>query len=341
MQLYLAGSTSPKKLEAWASNAPLYAPIILRKDDDPLDDWHLTPNFLFTFAHADAQKCAEHFCERPCAYDFCEQPHRRIFIDSGAFTAWKKGIKLDEKYLSKYMEFCRKIQKRAKCCVTFAAVDIPLGKEGDKPETITLAQKEKACEQGWEYYQTMRKNGIPCLPVFHQLEHVKWLRRIADNSDYFAVSPRKDISAAKRHRWLKSVFDYIGPSKKKIHGFGISSDAWLREFPFFSVDRTDWLWAIKLERYPLPNRRQRSLDEWTELLYHDGEDWEALRERLREILAYGTYGVKPDPQGRRGKYWFATLAIARELSWQREITKFWRQKGVVWDGETNREAVPS
>ncbi len=80
-----------------------------------------SPNFLFTFAHGDARKCAEHFCE---------QPDRRLLIDSGAFTDWSKG-KFDPKTngirLGKYIAFCKEIQRRAKCPVKFIALDIPLG----------------------------------------------------------------------------------------------------------------------------------------------------------------------------------------------------------------------
>lgn len=220
MLLYLAGELGPERLERLANKAG-------------------TNNFLFTFAHAGARSCARYFCV---------QPQRRIFIDSGSFTAWTKEIKLDDKYLGEYMEFCKEIQRLAKCPVTFAALDIPLGKKGDKLEKLTPAVIEQSCEKGWYNYQTMKQEGIPCLPTFHQLENIRWLRRIADDCDYFAVSPRKDTRPEDRHSWLKGVFRYIGIAKR-IHGLGVTSVDWMEQFPFFSVDNTAWLWGGKSQSY--------------------------------------------------------------------------------------------
>jgi hypothetical protein len=310
MLLYLAGSLSPDVLEMCANR--VMSPIL----DQP------SPNFLFTFAHGDARKCAEHFCE---------QPHRRILIDSGAFTDWSKGNKIDRKtneiQLGRYIAFCKRIQERAKCPVNFIALDIPLGEKGDKLEDLTPAVIERACEMGWDNYQTMKQEGIPCLPVFHQLENPeKWLKRFADDCDYLAVSPRKDLRPAIRHRWLKEmVFNrHVDPSKK-IHGLGVSSTRWLKEFPFFSADNTDWQWPGKTKRYPVPNGKNWRVKDWEN--FFQGR---VSAHTIKELFGYG----ETDPDGFQGGYWFASQAMQRDLRRQLQITEHWRKKGLVWDEES-------
>ncbi len=245
MLLYLAGSLSPEKLEMCADRAPLHAPI--RKNVQW--DQKTSPNFLFTFAHADARKCAEYFCV---------QPNRRIFIDSGAYTVWSKGKKPID--INEYIAFCKKIQGLAKCPVTFIALDIIPGKPGVKP---TPKEAEEACEKGWENYQAMKRAEIPCLVTFHQFDHWRWLARIAKDSESFAISHSKDESVPRteKHYFVESVFRDIGRSKK-IHGLGVSSTDWLMEFPFFSADNTDWQWPAKTKRYPMPDESNWSVKDW-------------------------------------------------------------------------------
>jgi hypothetical protein len=285
-----------------------------------------SPNFLFTFAHKDARECAKHFCE---------QPHRRILVDSGAFTQWKKGTPVGDeydKYFTEYIDFCKEIQRRATCPVTFVALDVPLGTKDDKLEDLTDGVIEQACEKGWANYNRMQQEGIPCLPVFHQLENTKWLKRFADNCDYIAVSPRKNLRPTIRHRWLKMVFRCLGRSTK-IHGLGVSSNKWLMEFPFFSADNTDWQRPGKHKRYPMPGGRNWSLRDWENLARRDSISVLLLKKMLGPVI------YEPDHDKPSGWPWLHTLAMARELEKQHQITEHWRKKGVVWNEETAESMI--
>lgn len=311
MILYLAGSTGTKRFGQVADKAG-------------------ANNFLFTFAHSDARRCAEHFCT---------QPQRRIFVDSGAFSAWVKGSKVN---LGEYIVFCKQIMKTAKCPVVFAALDVISGKR-DTAQRPTVGESERACEEGWRNYQTMKEKGIPCLMTFHQFDHPRWLERIADDSDYFAVSPRKNVSADERVKWLKGVFDIIKPLdtsngaprlKKKLHGLGVSSSDWMEQFPFYSADNTGWQQGAKA--------RVRALFSGNRPLYMSLNDWKKrAREcgvpvrHLRKLLGYGAPGADPDQAGNSGSYWLMFLAMEAYVAMEHHITKNWQEKGLILNSENS------
>jgi hypothetical protein len=312
---YLAGSPSLEQLERVANKAK-------------------ANNFLFTFAGSEARKCAKHFCV---------QPQRRIFIDSGAFSVWTKGAKVD---LDEYLAFCKQIMGMAKCQVVFAALDvIPGKKNGPNP---TGQEIERACDEGWNNFQTMKQEGIPCLMTFHQYEHHKWLTRIADDSDYFAVAPRKsrDVTTDQKRKFLEQVFDEFkgkdGLPTKKIHGLGVSSSELMRQFPFYSLDNTAWLQSVR--------SHSRAMSSGFRTQYWTLKDWEDLAreqkmptrsiKRLREMLGYGVYGEKADPEGNSGHYWLMYVAMDLAVETECRITDFWRSLGVDWGNHPRHDRLP-
>jgi hypothetical protein len=310
---YLAGSPSLEQLERVANKAQ-------------------ANNFLFTFAGSEARKCAKHFCI---------QPQRRIFIDSGAFSVWTKGAKVD---LGEYLAFCKQIMGIAKCQVVFAALDvIPGKKNGPNPTGQEIA---RACDEGWNNYQTMKQEGIPCLMTFHQYEHQKWLTRIADDSDYFAVAPRKsrDVTTDQKRKFLEQVFDeFKGKDSmptKKIHGLGVSSSAFMGQFPFYSVDNTAWLQSVR------SHSRSHLRGDW-KTAYMTLRDWEERASSdgiptkfLRPMLGYGVPGEKADPEGNSGHYWLMYLAMDAAVESECRIADFWRNKGVDWGDHPRHDRLP-
>lgn len=300
MFLYIAGNLQVEMLEKIADRAG-------------------ANHFLCSFADAGARKAAEHFCR---------QAHRRVLVDSGAYSAWTKGKAIN---LGEYMAFCERVMRIAKCPVTFAALDVIPGAKGRE---ATQPEIQKACDEGWENYQEMKRKGIPALMTFHQFEHVRQLKRIADDSDYFAVSPRKDEDRESRLAWLEQVFDYIQGKdkltiKKKIHGLGVASVDWMERLPFYSVDNTVWLVAGLAHSFRFPSRRVVS---WVTL-----EDMKrrARADRvptwpLRKLLGFGEPGEKPDPDARSGVYWLENVAIMEDVETQRRVTELWRSKGISW-----------
>jgi hypothetical protein len=291
------------------------------KQLDRLADKAGANNFLFSFAFPRARSSIEHFCL---------QPYRRIFVDSGAFSAWTKGKKVD---LGQYIAFCKHIIDVTKCPVVFAALDvIPGSKHGPNPTGLEIA---KACDEGWDNYQTMKQEGVsPCLMTYHDFEHVRYLKRIADDSDYFAVAPRKskEITTDIKLKFLEDVFGYIqgseGSVRKKIHGFGVSSVPFMERFPFYTVDTTAWEQSIRSGLYRHTSIRDRRAN----LKLKDLDD--GVSPDLRELLGLrGVAGEKVDQNGNSGTYFLAIQAMKGDVLLQRRITDLWQRKGVIWDDQ--------
>lgn len=305
MIFYLAGSLQNEQYERIANKAG-------------------ANHFLCSFANPGAQQNAKYFCQ---------QPHRRIFVDSGAFSEWKNGRKIK---LGDYMVFCKQVATMAKCPVVFAALDVIPGKKEER--NPTQAEIQMACDEGWQNYQAMKREGIsPCLMTYHQLEHGRQLTRIADDSDYFAVSPRKNLPPRERLHWLESVFACLGRTKR-IHGLGVSSVPWMERFPFFSVDNTGWVPSVKANLRRIETRtgpRNMSLGEWKKKLA--GRKGIYTR-YLRKMLDYSLPGEKPDPEANRGIYFRALVAIKCDVETQSRVTELWRSKGVDW--EEQRDIKP-
>jgi len=305
MIYYLAGSPSRKHLE---------------READRADANH----FLFTFANPNARKCAEYFCM---------QPQRRLFIDSGAFSVWNTGGKIK---LGEYIAFCKEIKNKAKCQLVFAALDvIPGTKNGPNPTEYEIVQ---ACEEGWDNYQTMKQEGIQCLMTFHQFEHRKWLTRIADDSEYFAVAPRKKrVTNEQKQKFLEHVFSYIQgkeiPLRKKIHGLGVSSVDWMKQFPFYSLDNSAWLQSFLSHSRAILAENGFRTEYWTlkDFVEHPRAGRLPIG-ALREMLGFGLRDEKADLEGSSGYYYLMFLAICSAVETECLITDFWRSNGVVWDG---------
>ena len=126
-----------------------------------------------------------------------------LFLDSGAFSAWSKGIDID---IQEYIKF---IKKHEKYIDVYAVLDDILD-----PEKTLKNQK------------IMEKAGLSPLPCFHFGEPLHYLKRYIDNYDYVALGGMVPISNKDLSVWLDKLFrDYIcddkGMPKVKIHGFGI------------------------------------------------------------------------------------------------------------------------
>ena len=93
----------------------------------------------------------------------------KVFVDSGAFSAWSKGKSIDT---DEYIDY---INTNTNELILFASVDnIP----GELTRTPTLKEKQQSPILSWENYMYMRervKEPDKLLPVFHIGEDFKYL----------------------------------------------------------------------------------------------------------------------------------------------------------------------
>lgn len=161
-------------------------------------------NILVSFYKSPAKVTKPPFC-------------KNLFMDSGAYSAFRQGVSLDP---LKYAEF---IKANKKQIFVYAGMDVI----GDPEAT-------------WKNQLLLEKNGIMPLPTFHLGEDFKWLKKYASKYDYIAVGGAA-IFGQNKHL-LYSYFDNCWKvilqtnPKVKVHGFGLQNEKLMTRYPWYSVD---------------------------------------------------------------------------------------------------------
>jgi len=157
-----------------------------------------------------------------------------FFLDSGAFSAWSKGIKID---LQDYIYF---IKENQSLIDTYAVLD-----DIQNPE-ITL-QNQKIMEDA----------GLNPLPCYHYGEDIKYLNQYLKKYSYIAFGGMVPIGNKELISWLDNLFskyicDSKGIPKVKVHGFGLTAFDLMLRYPWYSVDSTSWVMNSRFGGFYMP-----------------------------------------------------------------------------------------
>jgi len=155
-----------------------------------------------------------------------------LFLDSGAFSAHTKGVKID---INEYIEY---IKENKKYIGVYANLDVI----GD--EAGTLKNQE-----------IMEKAGLNPLPCFHTGGDWKYLDHYIENYDYMALGGL--VGFKNPTGFLDIAFGKIcdnpeGMPKVKVHGFGVTSLKIMMKYPWYSVDSTSWVMTSRMGSVYVP-----------------------------------------------------------------------------------------
>jgi hypothetical protein len=142
---------------------------------------------------------------------------RKIFLDSGAFSAFTKGAVID---INKYIDF---IHRWKDSLAYVAALDVI----GD-------------AEEGKINYTIMTNAGVGSIPCFHYGEDFSYLTHYSDTCDYIAIGGIAMEKGKARTDWLDSVWKALSGYTGKVHCFGVTSPNIMLGYPWHSVDSTAW-----------------------------------------------------------------------------------------------------
>ena len=167
-----------------------------------------------------------------------------LFLDSGAFSAFTKGINID---IQEYITF---IKENQTVIEVYANLDVI----GDAAGTL-------------DNQEIMEAAGLKPLACFHYGEDIQYLQYYLDQYDYVALGGMVPISTQDLIPWLDSIFTkYIcGPDglpKAKIHGFGLTSLKLMLRYPWYSVDSTSWVMTGRMGSVLVPKRGNYLIDPW-------------------------------------------------------------------------------
>lgn len=155
----------------------------------------------------------------------------KIFLDSGAFSAYTLGAKI---HLPTYVDYIKRNIDilRVEDGVLMAAV---LDGIGDPLET-------------YRNQLSMEALGVKPMPCFHAGEDERYLEWYIQNYDYISLGGMVGSSTKQLMLWLDRVWDkYLvdgsGRPRLKVHGFGITSIPIMKRYPWWSCDSSSWIQA--------------------------------------------------------------------------------------------------
>lgn len=166
-----------------------------------------------------------------------------LFIDSGAFSAFTQGVKID---LDEYIAF---IKQYKDIITVYANLDVIGDAAG------TLANQKR-----------MEKAGLKPLPCFHYGEPIKYLQYYLGRHDYIALGGMVPIDNKDLVVWLDDLYSHYicdedGMPRVKVHGFGLTSLKLMLRYPWYSVDSTSWVVTGRMGAIYVPKPWAHSLDE--------------------------------------------------------------------------------
>lgn len=223
MIIYFASGSTVKK-------------IVLDASADVLETF-FTPNNVLKFVNDPAFKA-------------------RLFLDSGAFSAFTLAKKFD---IQKYAEFIRTYRAR----LTIAS-------------NLDVIGDWKGTKKNQELLESM---GVEVLPVYHANEPIEVLQDYASRYSYIAVGGL--VPLTRKRQKMKMVLDRVFSivrDKTRVHAFGLNATWAWQAFPFYSVDATSWLsGGIFVQLFPVNRMDFYRCIQNSEM---ENEHLSALRQRL-------------------------------------------------------------
>tara|TARA_R110001632_G_scaffold83288_2_gene184433 strand:+ start:4384 stop:5208 length:825 start_codon:yes stop_codon:yes gene_type:complete len=161
-----------------------------------------------------------------------------ILIDSGAFSAWNRGLVIN---IDHYVQFIEKVKKiKTTHEIYFINLDVIPHKKGTIP---TPEQIDRACKKGIENYFYIKDKGHSTIHTFHQFESFDFLRFIVEHCNdlnYIGISPANDQSVESRNEWLKTIYNEL-KTDVRTHVLGLTAKDSLEKFPCYSADSSSWI----------------------------------------------------------------------------------------------------
>lgn len=181
-----------------------------------------------------------HYIHRQKFVDYIRADKEQVFLDSGAFSAYTKGVDVDIDAYCDYIKRNDDIIKKEDGILCASVLD----GIGDPLKTY-----ENQCY--------MESKGAKPLPCFHYGEDERYLEYYVANYDYITLGGMVPISTPQLRIWLDRLWDrYLtdgsGRPRLRVHGFGLTNIPLMERYPWFSVDSSSWVQLAAFGNIYLP-----------------------------------------------------------------------------------------
>lgn len=214
MKLYLAG--------LYTSNFDIGGRIFNRLTDREKEARTSVQHYLESY----------HYIHKQSMVDRIRKDGKQVFLDSGAFSAFTKGVEVDIKGYCQYIKRNEDIVEKVDGILCASVLD----GIGDPLKT-------------WQNQQQMESLGVRPLPCFHYGEDERYLEWYLERYEYITLGGMVPISTPQLIHWLDRLWerylcDHSGNPRVRVHGFGLTSLPLMKRYPWYSVDSSTWVqWA--------------------------------------------------------------------------------------------------
>lgn len=211
MKLYIAG--------IWTSNF----------EQGSNSYWKLDERERYAHDHLDHYLESYHYIQTQKYVDKIRQNGNKLFVDSGAFSAYTKGVKID------LPAYCRWLHTNS---------DLVEIEDGLLMASVLDGIGDPL--QTWRNQLEMESLGITPLPCFHYGEDERYLEWYVDRYEYITLGGLVPISKPQQIHWLDRIWnDYLvdgaGRARVRVHGFGLTTKGVMERYPWYSVDSSSWV----------------------------------------------------------------------------------------------------
>jgi hypothetical protein len=188
-----------------------------------------------------------HYVHKPSFVQAMRENGAKVFVDSGAFSAYTLGVELD---INAYCQYI---------CDNWDIIRFDDGRimMASVLDGIGDAEKTWVNQQAMEHYFQSRGWDVCPLPCFHFGEPTEYLERYIQNYEYITLGGMVGASTDQLRKWLERVWqdfllDGSGRAKIKVHGFGITAVPLMEEFDWYSCDSSSWIQSAAFGSIVLP-----------------------------------------------------------------------------------------
>jgi len=230
-----------------------------------------------------------------------------LIFDSGAFSAWSAGKKVDVVGYADWAVEASKNFPRVVC----VNMDVIPGQFG---RTSTAAERKAGMALSLKNADYLRSRGLDVMEVFHQDEPREFLDLLISRQTekgVLGISPRNDVQVGRKIEWQKTLTSYLfqtrGKNFPRTHGLAVTSFDMLANFPYYSTDSSTWSSPFRFGGYT------------NEM----GKTSKVAKRYGVEKIAYS--------QSRESVRHLARQGIENQQRMGDAITTLWAKRGIVWE----------
>lgn len=207
-----------------------------------------------------------HYVHKQSYVDAIRNSGDKIFLDSGAFSAYTLGVDID------LPTYCRYIQE-----------NIDIIRHDDGVMIASVLDGIGDAQKTYENQLAMEAHGVKPLPCFHAGEDERYLEWYVKNYEYITLGGMVGASTKQLSIWLDRIWgqyltDGSGNPRIKVHGFGITSVPLMEIYPWYSCDSSSWIQAASFGSVITPEHGPIQVSEKSPARHVAGQHVESYKE---------------------------------------------------------------